>query len=561
MKMPYLSYKTFMQERYGEALFSIPINLEYGCPNRDQDGKGGCTFCPEHGARAAQIADAQSIEEQVKKAIAFAKRRYKARSFALYLQAYTNTFATLKAQQKAYEHVLHLHDFKAIYIGTRPDCLGDATLDYLVTLNQTCEVVVELGVQTLHDPSLRRINRGHDTACSLQAIQRLKDRGLRVHVHLMIGFVDETPLMWQKSIETLVALGVDGIKFHNLHIIKNTKLALEYACQPFDLLDEYEYAQILIELLRYIPSNVPIIRLHTDTPSHELLTPKWQMQKGMFSEYLIKTMRYRGIVQGDAIEKVTTLVPPIAQKPLVLEDRSISFWNDTYGDYYHPKTGAFIQAKELFFNHSNFKKRLKEGNVAILDIGFGMGYNSLECLKYAQESAQNNLCVVAIDQDRMLLQRSANVVLDTLHATLLRDLFAMGAYHSEQADVTFLNGEARYFIPHLDGVFDIIFLDPFLESNNASLISVDFFKKLIHVLKPEGVLIASTSLRATQVGLHLAGFKTTPVLLNHGDIKGIVATISSSFIDEKDRAYHDPFLRWSDKKIESERQKSSSSNE
>ncbi len=107
MKMPYLSYKTFMQERYGEALFTIPINLEYGCPNRDQDGKGGCTFCPEHGARAAQIADARSIEEQVQKAIAFAKRRYKARSFALYLQAYTNTFATLKAQQKVYEHVLH----------------------------------------------------------------------------------------------------------------------------------------------------------------------------------------------------------------------------------------------------------------------------------------------------------------------------------------------------------------------------------------------------------------------------------------------------------------------
>ncbi|MBP9613674.1 MAG: TIGR01212 family radical SAM protein, partial [Sulfurospirillum sp.] len=230
-----------MLSHYGEALFSIPVNLEFGCPNRERDGTGGCTFCPEHGARAAQIADATTVEEQIEKALLFAKKRYHASSFALYIQAYTGTFASLVTQKKRYEKLLSLYPFRALHIGTRPDCLNEATIEYLCELNETREVVVELGVQSLHDGSLKRMNRGHDAACSLEAIKRLRHRGLKVYAHLIIGLGDESFEMWKQSVLGLVDVGIDGIKFHNLHIIQGTQLALEYEKMPFELLDEYAY--------------------------------------------------------------------------------------------------------------------------------------------------------------------------------------------------------------------------------------------------------------------------------------------------------------------------------
>ena len=146
VKMPYLSYKSHMRRVYGVELFSIPINLDFGCPNRDESGKGGCTFCPDHGARATQIADAQTVEEQMSKAMAFAKKRYHATQFSLYLQAYTSTFTSLLRQKKTYETLLQMHDFKAFHIGTRPDCLSEQTLLYLQSLHQKGDVIIELGV-------------------------------------------------------------------------------------------------------------------------------------------------------------------------------------------------------------------------------------------------------------------------------------------------------------------------------------------------------------------------------------------------------------------------------
>ena len=117
-----------MIQVYGEPLFSIPVDLDFGCPNRQSDGSGGCTFCPQNGARAAQIAEAKSVEEQIEKGIAFAKKRYGAKHFALYIQAYTGTFASVLEQKEAYGNLLKHHPFKALHVGTRPDCLNEATL-------------------------------------------------------------------------------------------------------------------------------------------------------------------------------------------------------------------------------------------------------------------------------------------------------------------------------------------------------------------------------------------------------------------------------------------------
>lgn len=554
--LPYLTHKAYMKERYGEALFSIPVNLEFGCPNRNSEGQGGCSFCPEHGARAAQIADAKSVEEQIQKALSFAKRRYNAQAFALYIQAYTGTFASLLTQKETYAKLLSLYPFKALHIGTRPDCLSEATLAYLSELNQHIDVVIELGVQSLHDASLKRINRGHDAACSLNAIERLHAKGLKVYAHLIIGLPDETPALWKQSLQGVIDAKIDGIKFHNLHVISGTDLAREYAIKPFHLLSEYEYAEALIELLRYVPSSIPIIRLATDTPEHELIAPKWHMAKGQFGEYVLHSMRYRGIYQGDKVETKKMHDAPTPQA-IILEDSSVTLWNALYRDYYHPKAGAYRQAKELFIEKSDLKKRLETGDVTLLEIGFGMGYNTYQSVQLAKECAKHHLHVKAIDQDFMLLHTSQKLLQDTLHVKMLQSLIETKTYQNEFAWITLIIAEARYALRQLRETFDVIFLDPFLESNNASLVTLEFFQTLRTLLKPKGVLVASTSLLAVQSALSLAGFEITLANDDTSDIKGLVATISSSAPKEIGKPYRDIYGVYNDKTIETLHQKSS----
>jgi radical SAM protein (TIGR01212 family) len=546
-----------MQERYGEALFSIPVNLDFGCPNRDSEGKGGCTFCPEHGARAAQIADAKSVQEQIEKGIAFAKKRYKAQKFALYIQAYTGTFASLKAQKKAYETLLSLYPFHAIHIGTRPDCLSEETLAYLQELNQRVDVVIELGIQSLHDESLVRMHRGHDAHTSREAIRRLHVKGIRVYAHVIIGLKGETEAMWQQTVRELVALEIDGIKFHNLHVIRNTELAQEYAQTPFELMDEYTYAEALIKLLRLIPSHIPIIRLATDTPESELIAPLWHISKAHFGEYIAQTMRYRGITQGDG-GKTTPLLESDMPRKTLLSDGSVSFWNKTYRDYYHPQSGAYRQARELFIAQSRLSERLTKGDVTVLEIGFGMGYNTFCALEVAQHVAQNRLYVKAIEHDKMLVHHSTKVVPQSLHVTILEAFFAGKVYEDTFGRLEYVNAEARYAVSLLQENFDIIFLDPFIESNNPTLVTVEFFGMLRKRLKPNGVLVASTALHVSQIGLRLAGFDVMVANVEGSDIKGVVATHSSSaYVLEEDKPYRDPYLVLTDKEIESQHQKKS----
>ncbi|WP_263832193.1 TIGR01212 family radical SAM protein [Sulfurospirillum oryzae] len=546
--LPYLSHKAYMQSRYGEALFSIPVNLEFGCPNREHDGSGGCSFCPEHGARAAQIADAKSVEEQIAKGVAFAKKRYKAKRFALYIQAYTGTFASVLTQKEQYEKLLKMHAFDALHIGTRPDCLNSATLEYLQSLNQMIDVCVELGVQTSHDETLRLINRGHDFAKSKEAIFHLQHHGIKVYAHIIVGFSNETRAHWLSTTEELVKLGVDGIKIHHLHVIKNTELAHQYALKPFKTFSEYEYAEELMEILRRIPSHIPILRIATDTPDKDLVAPLWHMQKGQFGEYLVKTMRYRGIRQGDLVEN-NVLKNDVIQNKIVANDGSTTFWNKTYKDYYHPKAGAYTQAQALFIKQSRLEERLLKGDVKLLDIGFGMGYNTLESVKVAQKVAKHTLHVKAIDQDRMLLKQSMQTVPESLHVKILDALFTCKHYEDHFATVAFLNAEARYALTLLDEPFDVIYLDPFLESNNASLVSLELFQTLKKLLKKEGVLVCSTVLTIVQIALKQAGFTVQVCNDEASDIKGLVATHSIGEEQIDGSPYRDIYGIWSDKEI------------
>jgi len=458
----YLTYKEYMKKEYGEALYSITVDLDLGCPSQ-------CSFCPTHGSRSAQSMDASSVEEQIKVGISFAKKRYKAQRFMLYLQAYTNTFSTLKEQKKTYSKLLKLYDFDAISIGTRPDCLSVETLKYLQELNQEKDVHVDLGVQTLNDKTLKNINRGHDSKSSIEVIKKLQHYGIKVFAHVIVGFNGESREDWSRTVKELVALHVDGFKIHNLHIIKNTPLHVEYQKSQFKTYNEYEYAEELIHLLRLIPNNIPILRIATDTPDKDLVAPFWKMSKGEFGEYIKDTLEYR--FGKSEVDK--------------------SFWSEKYKDYYYPKSGAIRQAKELFIAYSDLKKRLTCKDVKLLDIGFGFGVNSFEALKI---EAKHTLHVTALDQDARIAKLDENI--------------------------DFIVGDVRYTLPRLEEKFDVIFLDPFSEEKNLEMVSLEVIKHLQRLLCKGGVIVTSTSLRSTQKRFEAVGFQVKVV--NIYDIKGLL---------------------------------------
>ena len=462
-----------MIDIYDEALYSITVDLDLGCPNRDEEGNGGCTFCPSNGARSAQSLDANSVEEQIEVGIKFAKKRYNAKKFMLYIQAYTGTFTSLKKQKETYSKLLKLYNFDAISIGTRPDCLSIETLEYLAELNQDIDVHVDLGIQTLNDKTLKKINREHDAKCSLEAIKKLQHYGIKVFAHIIVGFDGESRVDWENTVKKLVKCEVDGFKIHNLHIIKNTPLHVEYNKGSFKTYDEFEYAEELIHLLRLIPNDIPILRIATDTPDKDLVAPIWKMGKGEFKEYVDETLNYR----------------------FGKSDVDNSFWNKKYKDYYYPKSGAVKQAKELFIEKSGLEKRLTCKDTKLLDIGFGFGVNSDEALKI---ESQNSLHVTALDQDASIVKLPLK-------------------------DIEFILGDVRYNLPKLKEKFDVIFLDPFNEEKNQEMVSLEIINNLKRLLHVDGVIVTSTFLNSTKERFEAVGFQTK--IVNIHDIRGLVVTL------------------------------------
>ncbi|QDU34000.1 coproporphyrinogen III oxidase [Poriferisphaera corsica] len=296
---PYLDFRSYLHSRYGKVLYRVPIDLGFGCPNRNADGSGGCAFCPVDGSRAKQTLGLDTIDEQIRKSIAFASERYGAEGFVAYFQAYTTTFASLEMQKHSYNYVLNKFPFEAIFIGTRPDCLSPKVLDYLAELNHTLDVWVELGVQTTHDSTLKQINRGHDWASSLAMIDQLKARGIRVAAHVILGLPGEDAHMINQTAVRLAQSSIDAIKLHNLHILKNTRFEQDYKQGHIQVMHPFEYGEHVIDFLRRTPSNRPILRLLTDSNDSDLIAPRWDISKGQFIEWIMTQMERRGVKQGD----------------------------------------------------------------------------------------------------------------------------------------------------------------------------------------------------------------------------------------------------------------------
>ncbi|HEY5654161.1 MAG TPA: TIGR01212 family radical SAM protein, partial [Pontiella sp.] len=550
-----------------------PIDFNLGCPNRESDGSGGCTFCNARGSKAVQTLGKDGVEEQMAEAIRFARDRYGAKKYMAYIQAFSATFG--ERQQPMYLELLEAFDFAAVSIGTRPDCLTPQAYDFLVELNKHIEVWVELGVQTVHDRTLDRINRGHNWASSEQAIKKLHDLGIKVAAHVILGLPGETIGDFQQTADTLAALPIDAVKIHNLHIEKGTTLALEHALKPLPVLMEYDFAEHLIDFIRRMPPNIPIMRLTTDTLDEELIAPKWHMAKGQFKDYVIQQMTCREWLQGDLFTKIKKQMDLSNLKAIETEDGSLTFWNEDYKEHFHTPAGARLEAKEKYLIPGKLKERLTKGSVALLDVCFGLGYNSLASINTAVHGSDKyQLTVTALEMDRRVVRAASKNIkimerdpFDWREA--LSNLYLDSAYHVPNASCCMLWGDARYTITKLrPNSFDLVFLDAFSTQRNSELWTVDFFRKLKAVMKPDAALLTYCAAIPVRSGLMEAGFfvgETIPVGRQRG---GTIATILEQEIEmplpdkelkmirETTRGlpYRDPYGVWTNKEILRNRQ-------
>ena len=513
-KIDIYEYRDYLQKRYGEILYRVPIDSGGTCPHRNTIGRGGCTFCPADGARAVQLGKTKELRDQINTGIRFATRRYKATAFMAYLQTFTSTYNSLDSIIKQVEIIQEHREIRAIAFGTRPDCLQHHVIDYLTELNRIIDVWVELGVQTSHNPTLTRINRGHDWQCSKDAIITLNNRGISTVAHLILGLPGETIQTMRETISAVCALPIDAIKLHNLHVVKNTRLAQEYQISPFPLFDEHEYCNLLLELLPSIPEHIPIVRLTTDTAEEMLVAPHWTMSKGQFRKYLAKQMRAQGIAQGIALRDHAAPVKAayLSDGPDVLvttKDGSVTFYNETIKEHYHTLAGARSEAENKYIIPAKLDRRLKHGPVRLLDICFGLGYNSLLSCERAMKAGEP-LEIVALEMDKNVVQKAASGIQE--QATFfnwqkcLDTLYRDGEWKENGCRIRLIWGDARHTAKKLNGTFDLIWLDAFSTQRNSELWTVDFFNILRPLLAADGALFTYCAAIPVRAGLVEAGF-------------------------------------------------------
>ncbi|RMD76132.1 MAG: radical SAM protein, partial [Lentisphaerae bacterium] len=223
---------------------------------------------------------------------------------------------------------------------------------------------------------------------------------------MILGIPVEDQSHVRETARQLAELPIDALKLHNLHVCRDTELANRYLDEPFHLPDPYEYLELLIDFLRRIPPHLPLMRLVTDTPESERLAPDWPIDKGQFLHLLAKHMRLRGYRQGDLCEPHRKVrLPETGKTRIKTEDASFTFWNEEVREHYHSRIGARREAEEKYLKPSALAERLKDGDVRVLDVCFGLGYNSLvmvDCWRsFRAGGTPHGLRIDAIEIDRV----------------------------------------------------------------------------------------------------------------------------------------------------------------
>lgn len=294
------TFGQYLLARYGQRVHKLALNAGFTCPNRDgTKGVGGCTFC-NNVSFNPNAKDPLPIAAQLDAGRAVLARRTGARRFMAYFQAYTNTYDPLDALRERYDAALVHPDVIGLSVGTRPDCVPDAVLDLLARYRaRGKEIWLELGLQSADDRTLERVNRGHDFADFRAAVSAAQRRGIPVCAHLIVGLPGEGRAAALRSLDLVLELGVAGLKLHPLHVVRQTRLAIDWRRGDYVPLTQEEYVSICADLIERTPAEVTYHRLTGTAARDILLAPAWCGRKWAVLNAIEAELYRRGTRQGD----------------------------------------------------------------------------------------------------------------------------------------------------------------------------------------------------------------------------------------------------------------------
>ena len=297
--MEYKEFGTWLQAELGCKAQKLSVDAGLTCPNRDGTlGRGGCTFCDNRTFNPAYCRQGGSITDQLEAGKRFFSRKYPSMKYLAYFQSYSNSYGTLSHLKELYEEALRVPDVVGLVVGTRPDCMPDALLEYLEELNRRTFLLVEYGVESANEETLVRVNRGHTFAQARECIIRTAQRGIRVGVHMILGFPWETRSELIRQAQLIASLPITTLKLHQLQVIKGTQLAREYELHPWPLPTAEEYVDLVLEYISHLPSSLVLERFVSQSPPEYVIAPRWGLKNHEFSALVKKAIQKRSTQLG-----------------------------------------------------------------------------------------------------------------------------------------------------------------------------------------------------------------------------------------------------------------------
>ena len=295
----YNAFNRVLKETFGTRVYKIGLRVDFTCPNRDGAvAVGGCIYCNNASHTPVAYRPRASVIEQLRQGAEAVRKRHRAEKFIAYFQSYTNTYDSVSKLEKLYREALDFPGVVGLSISTRPDCVPADVLDLLTDLSRDTYLWLELGLESIHDRTLKWVNRGHGLREYIDAVERSKARGLRICTHLILGFPDENREDMLAAAPLLNRLGIDGIKLHNLHVIKNTALENIYNARPFEIFSKEEYVALVADFLELLNPETIIHRLTGETYRTLTVAPDWSVNKMGVHNAITQTLAARDTWQG-----------------------------------------------------------------------------------------------------------------------------------------------------------------------------------------------------------------------------------------------------------------------
>lgn len=303
MHRRYNSFGSYIKKRFGTIVYKVNVDAGFTCPNRDGTiSTSGCIYCNNDSFRPASCIPTLSISEQINNGIAHIKKRYKAEKFLVYFQPYTNTYAPVGELERCYREALSAHSVIGLAIGTRPDSVDEEKIAFLESLAERYFILIEYGLQSIYERTLKFINRGHDYSTFLKTLDLTKNRGIFIGAHVIVGFPTETREEMLSMADEVSLMPIDFLKMHQLQVIKDTPLEILYRESQFHLFGYEEYIEVIAEFIERLSPRLVLQRLFATAPDNILVGPRWGKSRQEILRDIEKRLEFKDTYQGKKLK-------------------------------------------------------------------------------------------------------------------------------------------------------------------------------------------------------------------------------------------------------------------